>query len=271
MKSEVVLLVKTSYYYDVVEWLNYYLKLGFNHITIYDNESSVDISKLCKEYKTIDYYKIYGWPDQQGLYFNHYKHSKYDWVYFADLDEFLWIKPKFKNINEFIEYESNRLNTDFFGIYWIKLSSNPILMSRPDTPKTTQILSFNWKEKIEKNTWLKSFYRTNRPITAIYTHMPYPLLNYKDINNKLYTETISQKFNYKFKNEDAIIFHYYHRSWEEFDYKMKKLGCVARKTTNVEEFNECQFTDPQQYINMINSTNYCIIDNRIKEFLYLTL
>ena len=59
--SEVVLLVKTAYYYDIVEWINYYKKLGFNHITIYDNESSVDLMSLCNNYgEYITYKKIIG-------------------------------------------------------------------------------------------------------------------------------------------------------------------------------------------------------------------
>ena len=58
MTSEVVLLIKTNYYYDTIEWIEYYKKLGFDHITIYDNESPVDIESLIKQYNNISYSKM---------------------------------------------------------------------------------------------------------------------------------------------------------------------------------------------------------------------
>lgn len=104
MTSEVVLLVKTSYYHDTVEWIEWYKKLGFDHITIYDNESTIDFNTIIANYSDyVTYNKIVGFPDQLNLELQHYKQCKYNYVFFADADEFLWIDPKYKNINEYLD------------------------------------------------------------------------------------------------------------------------------------------------------------------------
>ena len=82
MTSEVVLLVKTSYYHDTVEWIEWYKKLGFDHITIYDNESTIDFNTIIVKYSDyVTYNKIVGFPDQLKLELEHYNKTKYDSPY----------------------------------------------------------------------------------------------------------------------------------------------------------------------------------------------
>ena len=177
--SEIVLLTRSSYYYDIKEWIEYYIKLGFDHITIYDNESPVDIESLIKQYNNISYSKIIGYPDQLGLELNHYNNSKYKWVFFCDDDEFLWISPKYKNINDFISKKSTELKCDNIAVYWTKISANPCPLERPDTPETTQVKIFNFVQNIELDSWCKCFYKTYNPQSRR------PFINYKIILNQI--------------------------------------------------------------------------------------
>lgn len=265
--SEIVLLTRSSYYYDIKEWIEYYIKLGFDHITIYDNESPVDIESLIKQYNNISYSKIIGYPDQLGLELNHYNNSKYKWVFFCDDDEFLWISPKYKNINDFISKKSTELKCDNIAVYWTKISANPCPMERPDTAETTQVKMFNFVQNIEIDSWCKCFYKTGQNIASMQCHYALPLINTKDVNgNDLQISTI-KKSNYNYKNDDGIIYHYYHKSWMEFNKKMNS-SYAPRKTSYKDEFPECQFKTYYNYFRLLYNIGYCEYDNKIKNKIY---
>lgn len=268
--SEIVLLTRSSYYYDIKEWIEYYIKLGFDYITIYDNESPVDIEKLTKQYSNISYFKIAGYPDQLNLELTHYNQSKYNWVFFCDDDEFLWLSPKYKNVNDFITKKSEELQCDNIAIYWTKIAENPCPIERADTPETTQIKTFLFTQFIEIDSWTKCFYKTGQKIEKMQCHYASPLINTKDVNNNNITINDVHKFDYNFMNDDAIIYHYYHKSWKEFYTKMNSRY-AARPTNYKDEFPKCQ--DIKNYFNyarLLYNIGYCKNDNKIRQQLYET-
>lgn len=267
--SEVVLLVKTERLFDFIEWIEYYKKLGFDHITVYDNESKVNIKSICDRYvDLISYYRIEGFPDQRKLELVHYKNSDYTWVFFADFDEFIWIDPKYKNINNFLMKKSETVVTDFLAIYWVKVSSNPVLVTRPDTAETTQLKAFNYVQEREYDSWIKCFYKTGNPlVTGMEIHYPSNLLGTKDIQNNIIEVNDIRKINYIYDNDDCLLFHFYHRSWEEYDKKMH--GPVAtRNCLYTEELPNNVLNNIDNYAKLLYNLSYNKYDNRLTSFLY---
>lgn len=266
--SEVVLLVKTKYFYDLVEWICYYLKLGFDHITIYNNDSEVDIPNLIPQTDRISIINISGYPDQCNLERKHYRNTKYKWTFFADSDEFLWLDPKYKNVNHFLEIKDKELNCDAIGVYWVKVSSNPVLNDRKDIPECTQIKSFKYIQNIENESWLKCFYKQgNTQWQSMEIHYPSPAVGVKSVNGNTLNVRDVRKQNYDYSNDDAIVYHYYHKSWDEFYTKMRST-VATRPVTYTDEFPECQFTHQSTYIKLLFNVNYSKYFNKLEEYLY---
>ena len=274
--SEVVLLTKSLYLQDFIEWINYYIKLGFDHITVYDNESPVNIKSICKKYSNVTYNYVSGWPNQCELYLTHYKLSKFSYVYFADDDEFLWINPdKYKNINEFITTAITP--KAILAIFWQKMSSNPVIFNRKDIKSQTQIKAFQYRQYIEDESWCKCFYPIkNKNIDKIYCHIPnfytnkivdingINIMDKNPVNNE---QCICKRLNYNVTKDDAIIFHYYHKSWQEY-YKKMRSKRADRQTSNKDEFPDQQWENIENYINLLYTIDYSFKDTRVQDFLY---
>ena len=122
------------------EFTDYYLKIGFNKIFLYDNNdlNGENFDKILNEeikegfIKIIDYRGIY--KPQRKAYNDCYKNNKksYDWIAFYDVDEFLYIK-NYTNIQQFLSLpkfdlcSSILINWRYYGdnnnIYY---NNNPI-------------------------------------------------------------------------------------------------------------------------------------------------
>lgn len=277
MISEVVLLTKCNYLNDFIEWINYYKKLGFDNIVVYDNESTVNIQEVCIS-ANINYHLISGYPDQINLYTMHYKTTDADWVYFADDDEFLWFDfQKYNNVNHLINEKINFLNCDVsFGVFWIKLSSNKMLKTRIDTPDTTQIKTFKYRQIIEDESWCKCFYNTKykEHITKIDCHIlkwddtPCPII--KDTSG---TDIISSSENYKrigylkLGHADCKIYHYYHKTWAEWYSKVRRLNAATGDNNSI-KFSAYQYNDSNNYKKLLNIMQYNTLDSSIYNILY---
>ena len=85
----------------ITDWVNHYLKLGFDKIVIYDNLSCPSIKEtLASKNITSDKVEVlidsntnFGEDNQKNIFtkmIKNYKH--YDWFLFCDTDEFLWLK-----------------------------------------------------------------------------------------------------------------------------------------------------------------------------------
>ena len=99
--SEIVLLTKSYNLEDFKDWMSWHLNTcHFDHIHVFDNESTVDIKSVCESYgDRVSYELIKGWPNQYALY-NRYinNENKAWWCLPIDDDEFLYMKS-FDNVN----------------------------------------------------------------------------------------------------------------------------------------------------------------------------
>lgn len=137
LKLAICTLVRKENLY-INEFIDYYIKLGFDHIYIYDinRPNTEKISDVINE-KYEDYITIYEnisnyIPNQKIGYIHCYKNNKnkYDWIFMIDIDEYLVIK---KNLiikrNTLKEYLSAKVfnKCDFIKIHWVQPTDNNLL------------------------------------------------------------------------------------------------------------------------------------------------
>jgi len=220
MKSEVVLIAKFFRIFDALEWVRHYTRLGFDHITIYDNNTSCfDVSSLMVLFPNLTVCKIMGKPSQCEVYNNHRMlHREYDWQFFCDDDEFLYIdKKKFNNVNEFLASLPPFIQQ--FGVYWKYMSyaGGQVPEDRPVTRMTEDMM---FTDNAPYLTHIKSFVKnTLNPVDNRFDipHLIYNVPTYTIDGPAESASTIRNPF------DDYIsLHHYYRRSKAEFKEKMER-------------------------------------------------
>ncbi len=136
----------------IIEWVNYYIRLGFNYFIVYDDLSDKPIQEVFEE-NNIDkvIYKIYRNNSHANLYDNlhqaftqHISNSNMLWkntiipellqnnidfVFQIDIDEFLFLN-NFKNIDNLVQ---NYMPLDVLKINWLLFGSNNIFNNTSDS------------------------------------------------------------------------------------------------------------------------------------------
>ena len=122
MRVIVCAMAKNEHKY-INDWVNHYLKLGFDKIYIYDNDdpSSPYIGDFIEKKHRVEIIDIRGQAKpglQHEVYTNFYNTHEFDWCLFCDIDEFLVgtndIK-KFLSQPIFNIYEQIRVKWNLFG------------------------------------------------------------------------------------------------------------------------------------------------------------
>ena len=115
----------------IKEYVDYYLKLGFDHIFIFDdNEPNVEnISDIINEsYK--DFVTIYDYRmiiNNQKVAFTlcyEMNKNKFDWIFMNDIDEFLVIKDD--SLKHYLSNPKFR-KCDFIKFHWVLANDNNLL------------------------------------------------------------------------------------------------------------------------------------------------
>jgi len=207
------------------EFIGYYLKLGVNHIFIYDDNDE-DIEKITNvidkkylgnitiyETKTLN---INGQVEAfTQCYMNNYK--KFDWFLMVDMDEFLYI------INDSLKgYLTQKVfnKCDFIKIHWVFPKNNNLLYydSRP--------LFERFKPPYIKSELIKSIIRGNITDLRYWIHSPYisPKRNVtcNNVGKKIYYKKMNFELIRKINIEKAYIIHFEFKSTEEFINKIKR-------------------------------------------------
>ena len=209
----------------VKEFINYYIKLGIDHIFIYDDNDpntekiSEIIDKSYKNYVTI-YENLKRIIKNQNIAFTtcyHKNKIKFDWILFIDMDEYLVIvKDNLKN------YLSNPKfkKCDFIKVHWIIPTDNNLLHY------DNRSLFERFKEPYIKSRLFKTFVRGNIEDLKLNCH--YPIFSPKrnitcnNVGNKLNYKELSNIFLGNINIEKAYIIHFQYKSTEEFIKKYKR-------------------------------------------------
>ena len=121
----------------VEDWLYYHFCLGFDNITIYDNNDIENRGRLKKVIKRsnklnrimkqhtfiVDCCGKNGY--QRSAYNDYYNNNCFDWCAFIDLDEFITLK-KWNNIKEMINDEHFK-DTDIIYFPWLTIGDDDII------------------------------------------------------------------------------------------------------------------------------------------------
>ena len=98
--------------YDFLhEWFQYYISLGFVNYIIYDDESNDGTKNLIEQYSKIIniHYNIVN-TSLKKHYDHVFNYKQYDYIFFFDIDEFLYISPKI-NLIEFLNNNYKNKNS----------------------------------------------------------------------------------------------------------------------------------------------------------------
>ena len=207
------------------EFIDYYMKLGVDHMFIYDNnepftEKIEDV--LDNKYKNkITIYKTHNLniSHQTQSFTNCYRNNlkKYDWFIMVDMDEYLFI------INDTLKnYLMNEKfhKCDFIKIHWADTRDNNLLYYDP------RPLFERFKKPYIKSIYIKSIIRGNIPNLTYWVHSPKisPIKNITCTNegNIINYTNINFEKIYNINTNKAYIIHFTHKSTEEFINKFRR-------------------------------------------------
>lgn len=161
-------------------FIEFYKKLGFNHIYFYDNnetgDESIDDLQIVKDGIKEGYITVINYKDKKlclvtETYYDCYEryNLEYDWISFLDVDEFLILEPKGSSIQEFLE--NPRLNDcDNVKFNWRVFNDNDQLdfedrplMERFPFETTFQIENRHVKSTVRGGLNYKNYTKNNSP------------------------------------------------------------------------------------------------------------
>jgi len=206
----------------VREWVEYNKNLNISRIILYDN-NEVDGEKfedVIGDYIDEGFVEIVDrrgvvanatQSNQEAAYNDCYNknYKKYDWIFFIDVDEFLAIERKYKNINQFL---NDFDNDEFDGVkmQWRVYGDNEHLYYE-DKPVIERFLS---KSNMHHVPHVKSVVKCKERdyVMTFYAHGP---LNKEAVMVNLFKKKIG--INDKpTKNFPVYLNHFYTKSTEEF-------------------------------------------------------
>lgn len=237
MRVVLVCIAKNEDFY-LQEWINYNLKLGFDHIYIYMNNWRTDF-----EHPNITKIPFDGKSKQLECYNSFRKTHKgeCDWVAYFDCDEFLSLK-KHKNVKDLIE---DYKYSNAICVNWVIFGSEN-------------------KQKREGNSLLKSFIKRNKNVDShikvivnmsVHSRMVLPHnLNIPstDTNKKV----VNGPFNHNGPTDVCYLAHFHKKTYEDW------LNRCERGRA------DCNLTSkPNEWLSSIND-DIDVVDTNCRDFLY---
>lgn len=258
-------MTRSFYEDDLKEWIKWHLDiLKFDHLRIFDNESTIDIKSIVGNDKRITVESITGWPNQVALYQKAYNECKYDWIYFGDSDEFLWFNfNEYKDVNNFVEEKFIKGKQPNIAVWWRLVGNNKPLKEHTMTPTKWNV--FLQEEPPES--MCKCFYKIkgNFKWNRIYVHLPEPPFYTTDSNGYIVNSSVFP--NPAIVNRfDAMIFHYYHRTYDEWKFKQQQQNPTTENVNYTSMVKQCNTYD--DYVELCKSNKYTVQDLRIVAKLY---
>ena len=231
IKVALTVIVKNENRY-LREWVEYYKRLGIDHIYIGDNNDSegeqletvlYDYLELPNPYITIINIKNrIAYQDIFYLYIYKEYGYKYDWMCFFDIDEFLYLKED-KTIQDYLSRDTF-IDVDQIHVNWLIYDDNDLIQydNRPVQERFTRISKYQLA-------FVKFILRCNIIKDLVFaTHTAYPVdRNYPNnylrtcsSNGKRWVDDVQCTYN---TNEQelndkqiALLKHYKTKSFKEF-------------------------------------------------------
>jgi hypothetical protein len=201
------------------EWMTYHIKTGVEHFFIYDNDSKIKVTDTLNQIGLAKYatvINIAGSSMQMKAYQQCLKKYKFlsRWIAFIDLDEFIVPKSTQGNLPVFLKaYER-------FGgvvINWMMFGSG----GRKTKSADSQLSSFTLRADtdFETNRHVKTIVQSRYARSVDNPHFAVYASGFYAVNENF--ERVDGPFSDVSVNKIQIN-HYYCRSWEEYQHKIKR-------------------------------------------------
>lgn len=208
----------------LAEWLAYHYALGFNHIYLYDNDSTDETAEIIAKRELSSFVTRIHWPRTEHSkpqpeayddWLKRYSHLS-EWVITLDLDEF-FVPLKHNSVREFLAEHDDK---DAIGINWRMFGDSGHKTYHPDLLMNRfQMAAL---QEYGGHYLGKTFARASKVrLLHIHTHLLQEGSRFKSPNGQVLTpypacrqETIDFS--------EAQINHYYTKSAEEWDIKRSR-------------------------------------------------
>lgn len=246
MKIEVCSMMRHHNYADFVEWVRYYLSLGFDRITIIDNQSDFPLKEaVLDNFMDIKVGRIVvltmgGDNCYQNELFGHYHGwTDFDWVLYCDDDEYLYFdRSAYPDVHAFLEHYigANPEDMECLSLYWKFYGPKNYMVQRPEGKTALELFTavFDYSHHsimdIGQKTLVKSFFKKNCRMTNHENHFPNDNGHIYDIFGERLAE---------YKGNDSMVFsadtpcimHLYYKSESEWIAKHRRRSCSGRNRT----------------------------------------
>jgi hypothetical protein len=219
-KTALVCIAKNEDNY-IQEWVNYYKKLGFDNIFIYQNNwrCPIDDPNVIKIEFDGDVKQVQAY----NHFILNYKHE-YDWAAFFDVDEFLVLK-KHNNVKDFIKDYSD--NNNAIAINWVFFGDS----GHETINGNYSVLERFTMRQTKCNFHVKCIININKEGIAMDVHNPNCV--WTDPNGKIN----SGPFNHEGSDEIAQLNHYAVKTKEEFKAKCDRGRADTTGKRSADEFD----------------------------------
>ena len=213
------------------EFIEYYKKIGYNKIFIYDNndKNGENLGDVINDYinsgfvnlidfKEIDQNKR---PQIEAFIDCYSRNNKsFNWISFFDIDELLEINKKYRTIQDFLKDNIFEFCKNI-KINWLEFSDeNKLYYENKSLQERFKI--FNYKQIVNKH--IKSTVRGNLPVNY-WKSAPNPHssdLNVISCSSSGKKISFDSPFNYPPDYTNAKLKHYSYKSFEEICWKLNK-------------------------------------------------
>lgn len=232
----------------IQEFIEYYIKLGIDHIFIYDDNDvntekiSNSINPIYKNQVTV-YENLTGeTKHQSGVYNNCYKNNYkiFDWLLMVDMDEFLYIKRY--TLKKYLT-KSIFNKCDFIKFNWVLPTDNNLIHY------DNRSLFERFKGPYIKSIYVKSIIRGNISNLKFMVHSPYESpeknITCNSSGKKLQYDYLNFEFMPPTSIKNAYIIHFKYKSTEEYIKKYKRGYHLWKGTKLLEVLN----TKIMEYLN----------------------
>jgi len=275
--AEIMTVTKHNRPDDLKEWVDYHLAIGFDKITIFDNNSTFSVAEFLKDYKKVEVQSIPNpifdghWSGDMSKsimmrtyssFCNERKgHTK--WLCVIDDDEYLYINNG-KTLHDLLDDKY-----PIIGIWWKMISLPYVLEDRT----TTMAMTFNHVAVMntvwEGRTFYRSILNLDKCNDIFWTTLHLPFINgqnyvvaYVELEKggrqAYFSDKIMLMPNF-YNNQSAVLYHYFHKSWKDWQYKVNRAGLDLNG-------KPCRAPDRQTFeCDIIN--RYPIVDNSVKELI----
>lgn len=209
----------------VNEFVGYHLKLGIDHIFIYDDndpngEKISDAIPIEYKNKTtvIENIKKMNLNNQPESFTHCYQNNvnKFDWFVMIDMDEFIYIVNG--TLKDYLT--NNKFNKcDFIRFHWVSTNDNGLVHY------DNRSLFERFKPPYFKIEFIKNFIRGDIPNLKYWVHSPKfsPNRNITCINTgDLFHGDFTTERDFKINIKESFIIHFRYKSTEEFIAKYKR-------------------------------------------------